>query len=162
MWDAVIKLLSGSNALIILIFLVLVTFIFAILAKGGFLQIRTSAFSMGSEARERDIIRQQIEWTYSFVTGLYGEIEADETEYKGYLTKYILERCYDEIVNWISFNHINLDSDYISIKQEKIKSIIKTTQEVRPEYKSKEFEKRIDSWVEEVIKKLVLIREMYK
>ena len=162
MWDAVIKLLSGSNALIILIFLVLVTFIFAILAKGGFLQIRTSAFSMGSEARERDIIRQQIEWTYSFVTGLYGEIEADETEYKGYLTKYILERCYDEIVNWISFNHINLDSDYISIKQEKIKSIIRTTQGVRPEYKSKEFEKKVDSWVEEVIRKLVVIREMYK
>lgn len=162
MWDAVIKLLSGSNALIILIFLALVTFIFAILAKGGFLQIRTSAFSMGSGARERDIIRQQIEWTYSYVTGLYGEIEADETEYKGYLTKYILERCYDEIVNWISFNHINLDSDYISIKQEKIKSIIRTTQGVRPEYKSKEFEKKVDSWVEEVIRKLVVIREMYK
>lgn len=162
MWDAVIKLLSGSNALIILIFLALVTFIFAILAKGGFLQIRTSAFSMGSSARERDIIRQQIEWTYSFVTGLYGEIEADETEYKGYLIKYILERCYDEIVNWISFNHINLDSDYISIKQEKIKSIIRTTEGVRPEYKSKEFEKRVDSWVEEVIRKLVVIREMYK
>lgn len=162
MTDAVVKLLSGSNALIILIFLVIFIILLIILAKAGLIQIRTNSFSMGADARERDIIRQQIEWTYSFVTGLYGEIEADETEYKGYLTKYILERCYDEIVNWISFNHINLDSDYISIKQEKIKSIIRTTQGVRPEYKSKEFEKRIDSWVEEVIKKLVVIREMYK
>lgn len=162
MWDAVIKLLSGSNALIILMFLALITFIFAILAKGGFLQIRTSAFSMGSGARERDIIRQQIEWTYSYVTGLYAQIESDESEYKGYLTKYILERCYDEIVNWIAFNHINLDSDYIGIKQEKIKSIIRTDPSVRPQFKSKEFEERIDGWTEEVIKKLVVIREMYK
>jgi len=116
---------------------------------------------MGADYRERDIIRQQIEWTHSYVMGIESRIYVDKSRHAGYFTKYILERCYDEIINWITFNHINIESDYIGIKQEKIKSIVRSF-DVDPKFRSKEFEGQIDKWVEEIIRKLVVIREVYK
>ena len=85
----------------------------------------------------------------------------DNSKYGGYKTRYILETINTEITNWIMLNHINLESDYISIKQEKIKSIIKQM-DVDPQFRSKEFFKKTDRWTEDVIRKLVMIREVYK
>ena len=93
--------------------------------------------------------------------GLESRIKVDKSRYGGYKTRYILELCANEIVNWISFNHINPDSAYVSIKQEKMKSIIRSM-DVDPTFTSKEFEKQVDKWVEEIINKLVEIREVYK
>lgn len=161
MWEAIAEILTNSNALLVLVFLVIFTLIIICLAHTGLLEIHTKAFRMGASDRERDIIRQQIEWTHSYVMSLESEIMADNTKYNGYFTKYILEAVYDEIINWITFNHINLKSDYVSIKQAKVKAIVKGMP-VDPKYRSKEFERRIDKWVEEVIHKLVIIREVYK
>lgn len=162
MWDAIAEILTNANALIVLLFITLFAFILILLAKSGLVQIHTSAFRMGADHRERDIIRQQIEWTHSYIMGIESQIEGvDKSRYNGYYTKYILEYCFDEILAWIAFNHINLESDYISIKQEKIKSIIRGF-DIDPKFRTKEFEKRIDRWTEEVIKKLVVIREVYK
>lgn len=161
MWDAIAQILTNSNAFMVLIFIFLFIVMLILLTKSGLVQIRTSVFRMGADYRERDIIRQQIEWTHSYVMGIESRIHVDKSRYAGYFTKYILERCYDEIINWITFNHINIESDYIGIKQEKIKSIIRSF-DVDPKFRSKEFEGQIDNWVEEIIRKLVVIREVYK
>lgn len=161
MWDAFAKILTDSNALLILIFLTMFVIIFILLAKSGLVEVKTSVFKMGADNRERDIIRQQIEWSHSFLIGLRSQIQADESIYHGYLTLYVLETMYDEIVTWITFNHINLESDYISVKQEKIRSLLRTMP-IGPEFRTKEFERKVDKWVEEVIRKLILIREVYK
>ena len=162
MWDAIAKVLTNSNALLVLVFLVIFFLLFVLCARTGLIQIKTAGFRMGADSRERDIIRQQAEWAYSFIMGLKSQIQADEKKYNGYLTRYVLERVYDEVVSWVVFNHINLESDYISIKQEKIKSIVLAMSDIDPKYKSKDFLKKIDKWVEEVIRKLVTIREVYK
>lgn len=161
MWEAVGKVLSGSNAFVVLCFMVVFALLLVLFARTGLIQIHTNSFRMGADTRERDIIRQQIEWTHSYVMSLESEIMADNTKYNGYFTKYILEAVYDEIVNWITFNHINLESDYVSIKQAKVKAIVKSMP-VDAKYRSKDFERKIDKWVEEVIHKLVIIREVYK
>ena len=116
---------------------------------------------MGSESRERDIIRQQIEWVHIYLKGIEGQIEVDTTKYNGYFTKYIIEMVFDEILNWITFNHINLESEYISIKQDKIRSLV-LSMDVRPQYKTDEFMRQIDEWVDIIIRKLVTIRKVYK
>ncbi len=161
MWEAVGKVLSGSNAFVVLCFMVVFALLLVLFARTGLIQIHTNSFRMGADTRERDIIRQQIEWTHAYLMGLESQIVVDTSQYNGYRTKYILETIYDEIVNWIAFNHINLESDYISIKQEKIKSIVRGFN-VAPEFHSREFEKRMDRWTEEIIRKLVVIREVYK
>lgn len=161
MWEAIAKILTNSNALLVLVFMSMFVAILIVLASTGLVRIDTGAFQMGADHRERDIIRQQIEWSHSYVMGLESRIKVDKSRYGGYKTRYILELCANEIVNWISFNHINPDSAYVSIKQEKMKSIIRSM-DVDPTFTSKEFEKQIDRWVEEIINKLVEIRKVYK
>ena len=161
MWDAIAQILTNANALIVLLFLVLFAIMLTILAKTGLVQIKTSVFKMGADGRERDIIRQQMEWSHSFVRGLEARIEVDKSQYHGFYIKYILEICWDEISSWITFNHINLESDYISIKQEKMKSIVRSF-DVEPQFRTEAFEKKIEKWVDEIIHKLVVIRKMYK
>jgi len=161
MWEAIAEILTNSNAFLILVFAVVFTLIFVLMARTGLLQIHTNSFRMGADHRERDIIRQQIEWTHSYVMSLEGEIATDTTKYGGYFTKYVLETVYDEIVNWITFNHINLESDYISVKQAKIRAIVKSMP-VDQKYRTKEFDRKIDRWCEEVIRRLVTIREVYR
>lgn len=161
MWDAAAKILTNSNALLVLIFLTMFVLILIILVQAGLVRIDTGSFKMGADHKERDIIRQQIEWSHSYIVGLKPQIDADEAQYNGYLTLFILETMFDEVVNWISFNHINLESDYISVKQEKIKSIL-NTMPINERFRTKEFYRKVDRWVEEIIRKLVLIRKVYK
>lgn len=161
MWDAIARVLTNSNALLALVFLLIFFILFVLLARTGLIQIHTNSFRMGADLRERDIIRQQIEWAHTYVMSLEHEIKADNSKYGGYFTKYILEAVYDEIINWITFNHINLQSDYIGIKQAKIHAIV-YSMPVEKQYRTKDFEKKLDRWTEEVIKKLMMIREAYK
>ena len=162
MWEAVAKVLTNSNALLVLIFLMIFTLILIVLAASGLVQINTGSFKMGADSRERDIIRQQTDWSHTYILGLKSQIVADEKVHNGYLTLYMLESTYDEVVKWIVFNHINLESDYVSIKQEQIKSMIHSQPDIQSQYKTKEFDKKVDKWVEELITRLVKIRKVYK
>lgn len=161
MWDAFARILTNDNALLVLIFFTILVFVLIALAMCGVVRIDTVAFKMGADHKERDIIRQQIDWSHSFITGLKTQIYADESQYNGFLTLYVLEVMFDEIVNWITFNHINLESDYISVKQERIRSLLRNMP-IGDEFRTKEFERKVDKWVEEIIRKLVLIRKVYK
>lgn len=161
MWEAIAKILTNSNALLVLMFLSMFAVILIILASTGLVRIDTGSFKMGADVKERDIIRQQTEWAEAYIMGLESCISADTSRYGGFLTKYILTTCYIEVVSWITFNHVNLESDYVSIKQEKMKSIVRRFN-IAPEFRTKKFEEQIDKWVETIIRKLVMIRELYK
>ena len=60
MWEAIAKILTNSNALLVLVFMSMFVAILIILASTGLVRIDTGAFQMGADHRERDIIRQQI------------------------------------------------------------------------------------------------------
>jgi len=163
MWEAIKEVLLSTNAWMILVAIVFLALLAFMLMNRGFLYIGTDKLQLGGDYRERDIIRQQVEWSHSYVRGLYTTIQnmSENTQYGGYFTRYLLECVYDEIVNWITFNHIKVDSDYISIKQQLIRNLIYSF-DVDDVFKTPEFSQQIDAWVEEVIRKLVHIREMYK
>lgn len=162
MWDAIEHMATSSNAGIIMGFLLIVLLLMSLLSRKGILAINTKGLTLGADIQERDIIRQQVEWTHCYVRSLYSTIQPmSDNRYQGYFTRYILEQCYSEIVDWITFNHITLDSDYIAIKQTKIKSIV-FSYDLDPQFKTPKFEKQIDAWVEEVIKRLAMIRDVYK
>ena len=162
MWETIGSVLTSANAGVVMAFLLFVVILASVLSRRGILSITTKGLTLGADIRERDIIRQQVEWTHSFVSGLYSTIQPmTDNKYNGYYTRFILELCYSEIVDWITFNHIKLDSDYISIKQTKIKAIVYGF-DIDPQFKTPKFEKQIDTWVEEIIKKLNTIRDVYR
>lgn len=161
MWEAISKVLTSANASMVMASLLILVVIISVLSRRGILSINTKGLTLGADIQERDIIRQQVEWVHCYVAGLYSQIQPlTDNRYNGYYTKFILEVCYSEIVDWITFNHIKLDSDYIAIKQKKLKSII-YSYDIDPVFRSSKFEKQIDAWVEEVIRKIASIREVY-
>lgn len=165
MWEAIAKVLTNQNAFMVMIYGLIVFLIMVLLAKMGWLRLNTSKFGLGDDYRERDIIRQQTEWAHIYCDGLKNQIDdmcKDVPDYDPYITLYILERMYSEVVSWICYNHINLDSDYISIKQDKVKMLLSATT-VKPEvFTNKKFLAKVDVWTSEIICKLVKIRQAYK
>lgn len=160
MWDAIKGVLTDTNAWQVLLFLVFLVVIVIIAGKKGLLSVKAKGIRLGTDENERNIIRQQIQWSHLYIMSLRSKFKADETKYNGYFTKYILERVYDKVVEWITFNHLTIKNEYIEIKQEEICSLIYGLG-IGEEYKTPEFKKRICNWTREVIEHLVQIREVY-
>ena len=161
MWEAIEKILVSSNAITVLVFLVIMMIVLAILAKTHVITIQTSAVKIGGDEKERNIIRQQVEWARVYIMSLEAKIATMKSDYDEYFTKYILERVYDEVVDWITFNHLNLSSAYIEIKQEKVCALVYSLN-VEERFKTKEFKQRMYGWIREIIERLVQIREVFK
>lgn len=81
--------------------------------------------------------------------------------YNKYRGLYVLERLYDEIITWITFNHITTNDSYIEIKQNKVINLVNALTE-KPEFQSEEFRNMIKDEMKFVIYKLLQIRELYK
>lgn len=162
MWDAVGKILSGSNGVAIALLIVLVIGLVVICARQGLVRIQTDRLTVGRDAgeTERAILRNQIEWTKLSTQAYEKQIPRPEG-YDEYLGRYISELVFDEIVNWIVFNHIEDTRTYIGIKQEIIWNIVQAHVK-RPDMRSDEFRRWLDEYVLHVVKNLVAIRGEYK
>lgn len=160
MWDAIKSVLTSSNAWFIVIFLMIIFIVATILLINGKLIINSKHFKLGSSEKERNIIRQQLEWAKYHCEAFEKNVpRVEQTD--SWRVKYILEKIYDEIVDWISFNHIADNPSYIGVKQDKIVYLVHslTTLEI---YHGAEVEKIIRDDVEFIIKRLVEIRQLYK
>ncbi len=160
MWEAIGSVLTNENTWMVLIFAAALAVVVLVCVRSGHLSFRSSKLRIGSDERERNIIRQQIEWSHLFIMSLRTKIGADESRYSGYFVKYVLERVYDKVVEWITFNHLNLKNAYIEIKQEEICALVYGLG-IQDEYRTPEFKKRMYAWVQECIEHLVHIREVY-
>lgn len=160
MWEAIEHLLTSSNALAILLFMVFVVIVLAILSKKGLISINTNTVQIGAADRERDIIRQQVEWIHIHCEGFESTMHKPEG-YNEWLGRYIVEKIYDECINWITFNHISASPAYVDIKAEKIVDLIHKYAHLE-EFKTKEFDDLIKEDVRNCIEKLLTIRKVYK
>lgn len=166
MWEAVSKILTSSNAIQTIIGVIVIILLFIVMIKTGMIKIKTSHVYLGlSESdKERTVIREQCDFTHTYLMGLMSKIEKVTSDGKllhgGYFTRWILEQAYDEFVKWITQNHISTDKAYVHAKQEKIKALV-YSMGVRDEFKTREFSERMDRWVAEIIEELVSIRKLY-
>lgn len=162
MWEAIQNILISKNGILIIALVSVIILLAVRLGKHGLLKIHTAHLSIGDDELERTIIREQIDWAHTYLRGLVSKIQqvTPDLLYDGYFTKYILEIVFDEMVKWITFNHIEVTETYIKIKQDKICSLVYAFN-VRPEFRTKEFQERMKRWVEEVIEHLVEIRKIY-
>lgn len=159
MWDF-IKAVSTSVYIIpVLIFTLIVLLTVILLIKKGLISVNTKAVKVGTSESERAIIRQQIEWVHLHCDSLEKSLPHPQN-YDIWRGKYILERMYDEIVDWITFNHICTSEGYISIKQERIWATIQSLVR-KNEFSTPEFKEFIYKDTEYIIRRLVHIRQVY-
>lgn len=160
MWEAISGVLQSPNAWQVLIFLAIAVFIIVVFVKGGVIAIKTKHFRIGQAETERETIRRQVEAAHDFILSIEGKINADTSHYNGYFTKFILERVYDKVIEWIMFNHITNTPMYVQDKQDTVCNLVYTF-DIDNEFKTPEFKKRMCNWTQELIAKLVQMRELY-
>lgn len=158
MWQAIEKILLSDNSATVLFFLVIIILLLAHLSNKGVFKWHTEKLTIGASENERAIIRQQVEWAELEIESLASmEIFSHVDEWR---TKYILEKMFDEILQWIIFNHIKDSPEYISIKQEKIWNMTQTLV-IREEFRSDAFKDFIYKEVDKIIKRLIFLRRQY-
>lgn len=166
MWEFFTASVNGGNGAYIVLVVALVCVYAGFLIYRGKLGISTNHIQIGGESRdsyyERTIVRNQIIAAHDFCRSLEGKVAevSGELAYGGWFTKYILERVYDKVIEWITFNHIEKSDGYIECKQREIKNLVYSFP-VKEQFKSPEFEERMDKWVAEMIDQLLDIRMVY-
>lgn len=160
-WDAIKELISSPNAWMFLLFIGFAIFILMRMSKIGLLSFKGKGLRIGSDEKELTIIRNQSQWAYLYIMSRKGKlIDEDSTEIIQLRCDRILEKVYDKVIEWITFNHINSSNTYIDIKQSEVKCLVYSliTSE---KFKTPEFEQRMNGWVREVIFNLINIRKEY-
>lgn len=140
----------------------------AIVILGKILKVRISTdhIKIGGEDRkayyERAIVRNQVNQAKLFCMALENKVLAmcEKPTADGYFAKYVLECVYDKIVEWIMYNHIENSESYIESKQWEIQSLVYSLN-VPSQYRTPEFQERMNKWVAEIIGRLVNIRKVY-
>ena len=155
-------MLNGSNAIPVIIFLAFFVIVIVVLCKKGIISINKGGVRIGADENERTIIRNQSQSAYLFVMSIKGKVLPENpTKEQRLITELMLEKVYDNVVNWINYNHINSANSYIEIKQSEIKCLVYSQDHLEEEYKTEEFAKRMDGWVKELILNLIQIRKEY-
>ena len=160
MWEVIRDVILSPNVTIVVCFCIFILLLAVALSKTGFLTIHTEAVSLGAVSKERDVIRQQIEWARMHFYELEHSM-AKPNLYDEWRGRYVAERVYDEYVEWIMFNHFSKSPAYIEIKQDKIVSLVKSLT-VLDYFHSEEFEQFLREDTKKCIEKLIQIRNVYK
>lgn len=158
--QSIYGILTSSNALLIVCGILLILIILIKGIKEGYLRFNKAGINVGNADKERNIIRQQIEYAHTYLTSLENELEVSKSVDK-WRVKYVIERVYDEVVDWISFNHITDKGDYIQIKQDKVWYLVQSFV-YKPEFQSTEFRLYCDEAIRHIIVHLIKIRVLYK
>ena len=163
--DWLANILTSDNLLRIVLSIIIITFLGVVLVKFRILKINTKHVMFGEDSNsylERTIVRNQIQNAHDFCMSLESKVSPMvETQlYGGFFTKFILERVYDKVIEWITFNHIENSEAYIMCKQKEIRYLVYSLNP-RDEFKTPEFQGRMDKWTSELIQQLVEIRKLY-
>lgn len=146
---------------------ILLLVVLAVLAKVFKVKIKTNHITVGGEDAtayyERAVVRNQVNQAKLFCMALENKINAmvsKKNKYTEYYIKYILECVYDKIVEWIMYNHIENTEQYIESKQWEISSLVYSFSPP-DQFKTPEFQERMNKWVAEIIGRMSSVRKLY-
>lgn len=137
-----------------------------ILCKILKIRINTEHIQIGGEDKrayyERSVVRNQVNQAKLFCMALENKIidMIDTPRSDGYYIKYILECVFDKITEWIMYNHIENSEAYIESKQWEIQSLVYSFNPPA-QFKTPEFQERMNKWVAEIIGRMVNVRKVY-
>ena len=160
-WLASILNNPNSWKSFIFFFITLITLI--ILVKKGIISFKGKGLTVGNNDErdiERTIIRSQIQYVKSAVSDFYDDIP-DFPNRDEWRLKYICEKIISVFTDIISFNHISKEKIYTEMKQASIWAVIinNTAADIMT---SDEFKDVVYKKTEEILDKLISIREYYK
>lgn len=159
--DGLKEILTSANAWMFLLFLAFAIFVLVKMSKSGLISFKGKGLRIGSDERELTIIRNQTQWAYLYIMSRKGKlIDENSSELTRVICENILEKVYDKVIEWITFNHINSSNTYVEIKQSEIKCLVYSLV-ISENFKTPEFEQRMNGWVKEVILNLINIRKEY-
>lgn len=155
MWESISSVLNGNNGILVIIAVVVIILVLIYLSKNGGFALHTSFLSLGGADRERDVIRHQIESAHAEVLLAMDSLNIPDDWH----TKYIFERVYDKVVEWVIFNHISTTPLYIESKFMAVYNLCTSLGMV--ELRENENKEKLHNWVRELVHKLVDIRKYY-
>jgi len=155
MWDVVVKLCENGDVWFVVVILGLMAFA----VHQGYLRVKTDKILIDKDSSERVrlLMKKQSEYAKNACVGFEKRIPRFDG-YNDTLGELIVEKVYDEIVNWIMINHIEDNEDYIETKQEIVWNIV-SENSVNDHVKTKQFKKQCDEYIESIVKRLVQMRE---
>lgn len=145
---------------------ILLIVVLVILCKILKIRINTEHIQIGGEDKrayyERSVVRNQVNQAKLFCMALENKIVdmIDTPRSDGYYVKYILECVFDKITEWIMYNHIENSEAYIESKQWEIQSLVYSFNPPA-QFKTPEFQERMNRWVAEIIGRMVNVRKVY-
>lgn len=157
MWDALTNIVNGHNGLFVIIATVIIVFTLIRLSKKGGFAVHTGFLSLGGADREREIIRHQIEVAHASSFEIPELLRLNMDDYR---IKYLIERVYDKVVEWVIFNHISTSPIYIDSKSCAIYNLIVMVHGVDG-VDTDDVRKKIREWVTHLIDQLVHTRKYY-
>ena len=158
------SVLNNPNSWKSFIFFFITLIILIILVKKGIISFKGKGLTVGNGNDERDIertiIRSQIQYVKSAVSDFYDDIP-DFPNRDEWRLKYICERIVSVFTDIISFNHISKEKIYTEMKQASIWAVIinNTAADIMT---SDEFKNVVYAKTEEILDKLISIRDYYK
>ena len=162
MWETIGSVLNGNNAIPVIIFALMTVIVIGILGKKGIISINKGGVRIGADETERTIIRNQTQWARLYIMSIKGKVlPGNPTKIQKLTAEVILERVYDNVSDWITYNHISANNSYIEIKQSEIKCLVYSQEDLDDEFKTPDFAARMESWVRECILNLIQIRKEY-
>ena len=161
MWQAIQEILTNSNSWITLIFLLLFFIISIVCVKTGLISVNTEKVKISSKDKEQRVMREQISLARTFCLSAMQNILKDDImrNIDPLHVERVAEKVYDEIIEWIAFNHISTDEPYVKNKVKKVQLLIDTL--TPPDKKYDAFDEYIESSVKSLIEDLVNIRKLY-
>jgi hypothetical protein len=160
MWEAISDIVRSPNVSIIVILLVFLVLLGVVMVRSGMLNVHTDSVQVGAATRERDIMRQQIEWCRMHFQEMEHSMPKPDN-YNEWRGRYVAERVFDEYVEWITFNHFSKSPAYIEIKQDKIVALVRSLT-VLDYFHDQEFEDFLRQDTKNCIEKLIQIRMVYR
>lgn len=160
MWESLRDVLISPNVTIVLCFVLCLILIGIAMSKSGLMSIYTSAVQIGTADRERNVLRQQIEWIRMHCQGLETTVPKPD-DYDPWRFKYVVSRVSEEYMDWVILNHITSNAAYIEIKQDRVVNLVSSLT-TKAEFQTPEFQDYIRKDTKEVIQKLLQIRNIYK
>ena len=160
MWETVGEVLTSSNAIIVLIFLIVIVLVAVFLIKGGYVNFDSESLKINYGERERNIIRQQQDYVWLHLQEAEANLPKPEN-YDKNLGQVVILSVYKEYDSWITFNHISKSEAYISVKQKRLIALVNSLT-VKEDFKTDDFIEMIKRDTKETIYELIKIREVYK
>lgn len=162
-------LFNNNNFSIWVIFLlgvivIILTVVLVLILLGKITINKKDEFTTNDESEDnqklRNVFRKQISFSRNKIQNISTSFLAEQKdEFIRWKIKYVSEKLSDNVVTWISLNHISKDDNhYIEDKQNEVLNIIKNIINT-PLVSTKEFEEKIKEETRSLIRSLVEIKE---